>query len=69
MNVSILFSTCDLPDVIVAEFFLFPSVDTESKHYYYYDYYSIDYAITVVPFLPLYSPLPCTPLPPAFHPL
>ena len=30
----------------------------------------IDYAITVVPFFPpLYSPLPCIPLPPAFPPL
>ena len=29
--------------------------------------YFIDYAITVVPyFCPLYSPLPCTPLPPSF---
>ena len=31
--------------------------------------YFIDYAITVVPFFsPLYSPLPCTPFPPTFHP-
>ena len=29
----------------------------------------IDCAVTVVPFFPpLYSPLPCTPFPPAFHP-
>ena len=29
--------------------------------------YFIDYAITVIPFFsPLYSPLPCTPLPPSF---
>ena len=28
----------------------------------------IDYAITVLPFPPLYSPLPCTPLPPASPP-
>ena len=32
--------------------------------------YFIDYAVTVVPFIsPLYSPQPCTPLPPAFPPL
>ena len=30
--------------------------------------YLIDYAITVVPFYPLHSPLPCTPLPPTFSP-
>ena len=28
--------------------------------------YFIDYPITIVPSTPLYSPLPCTPIPPAF---
>ena len=34
----------------------------------FFKIYFIDYAITVVPFPPLYSPMPCISLPPAFPP-